>query len=108
MRFLLLLLVAGLVFTGCKSTRSIEESVQSPADFEFATIADDFLDGYLAWRPATGTALGYHEYDGKITDYSRASLDAELTRLKNFDSELSTFDTTTLGARAFYDYRILR
>ena len=69
------------------------ERPQSPADLEFAAIADDFLAGYLAWRPGTGIALGYHEYDGKVTDYNRASLEAELTRLKS-STGMNTFDTS--------------
>jgi len=110
MRFLLspLLLAAILSVTGCQSARVKELSVQSPADFEFETMAENFLSSYLAWRPATGTALGYHEYDGRITDFSRASLETELRRLKEADRELAILETSTLGPRAFYDYRILR
>jgi len=33
--------------------------------------------GYFAARPLLGTAIGLHEYDGKITDYSRLALDAD-------------------------------
>jgi hypothetical protein len=50
-------------------------------DRQFNQIADDYLAGYLAWRPQTGTALGFHQYDGKTTDFSQASLDAELARV---------------------------
>jgi len=32
-----------------------------------------------------GNFLGLHEYDGKLTDYSRASIEAELARLKRHD-----------------------
>jgi hypothetical protein len=32
--------------------------------------------------------LGFHQYDGKLTDYSRASIDGELARLKEFDRRL--------------------
>lgn len=78
------------------------------ADQEFKNIADDFISGYLAWRPQTGTSLGLHEYDGKVTDFSRASLDAELARLKQFDAKLTGLDTNHLSAGEWYDYRILR
>src|SRR6187401_1201320 len=50
------------------------------ADLRFALLADDFISGYLAWRPANGTALGLHEYDGKLTDLSRDSIRSELVR----------------------------
>ena len=78
------------------------------ADQEFKQIAEDFISGYLAWRPQTGTSLGLHEYDGKVTDFSRASLDAELARLKQFDNRLSGLETNRLSSAEWYDYRILR
>ena len=50
----------------------------------FTRLADEYIDGYLAWRPLVGTQLGLHAYDGRITDFSRASLDAERARLGRF------------------------
>ncbi|HMC85203.1 MAG TPA: DUF885 domain-containing protein, partial [Chitinophagaceae bacterium] len=46
--------------------------------------------------------------DGQIADYSKASLDKELQRLKAFDQKLNAIDTAALSAKMFYDYRILR
>jgi uncharacterized protein (DUF885 family) len=74
----------------------------------FGKLADAFLADYLAWRPQTGTYVGLHAYDGKVTDYRRASLDAELARLKEYRDRLARLDTASLNARNFYDYRILR
>lgn len=87
--------------------------VSSPAraasvDTWFRTIAQDYIQGYLAWRPQVGTALGFHQYDGKVTDFSRASLDAELARLRTFDQRLAGLNEQQLSKTAFYDYRILR
>src|SRR5262249_41809745 len=50
-------------------------------DGEYEGVAEEYIKGYLAAHPLEGTALGLHEYDGKITDYSRLALDAELSRL---------------------------
>ena len=80
-------------------------SARTEADFE--RTADEFLAGYLAWRPAVGTSLGLHEYDGKVTDYRRSSLDAELARLRRFEERLERVPTNLLGPRAHYDHRIL-
>jgi uncharacterized protein (DUF885 family) len=77
-------------------------------DVMFAKLADEYIAGYLRWRPLTGTSLGLHEFDGKITDVSRASLDIELGRLKRFDRALDELDTRSLSRQAFYDFRILR
>jgi uncharacterized protein (DUF885 family) len=78
------------------------------ADAAFNKLAEDYLQGYLAWRPQQGTALGYHQYDGKVTDFSRNSLDQELKRLQSFDRKLAELDAKRLSVPAFYDYRILR
>ena len=78
------------------------------SDAAFTKLAEDYLQGYLAWRPQTGTTLGFHQYDGKITDFSQPSLDAELARLQSFDRRLAELDTKKLSTEAFYDYRILR
>jgi uncharacterized protein (DUF885 family) len=100
---LFLSLVAG--FQGLTSESS---SARTEGDKAFNRLADDFLAGYLAWRPQTGTALGFHEYDGKVTDFSRRSLDSELARLHKFDDQLGALQTNGLSSKAFYDYRILR
>ena len=54
------------------------------ADAEFQKLADEFLAGYLAWRPGQGVALGLHEFDGRISDFSKASIQLEHVRLQQF------------------------
>ncbi len=78
------------------------------ADAEYEAVAEEYIKGYFAARPLEGTALGLHEYDGKITDYSRLALDAELSRLRRFDDRLTKFDPSKLSARQSLDLRILQ
>ena len=104
-KFLLLIPIA--VLLGCEQkTQSITSPVSGDAAFQ--KLADDYLTGYLAWRPATGVALGFHQYDGKVTDLRKESLGKELGRLKDFDQHLAATDTASLSTQAFYDFRILR
>ena len=77
-------------------------------DAEFQKIADEYINGYLAWRPLYAVRLGFHEYDGKLDNYSKASIETELARLKSFDQKLSKFDTSSLSTKVYYDYRILQ
>ena len=86
----LILLAAGSVAT--QQHVQCASSAASQADAQFAKLSQEFLAGQLAWRPQTGTTLGLHEYDGKVTDFSRVSLDAELARLKRFDQRLASLD----------------
>jgi uncharacterized protein (DUF885 family) len=95
-----------LFLVGCLST-TIVFAVQTP-DSEYESVAEEYIRGFLAARPLLGTSLGFHEYDGKITDYSRLALDAELSRLKRFDDRLKIFDVGKLGQRQSIDLRILQ
>jgi uncharacterized protein (DUF885 family) len=75
---------------------------------ELDNVADEFIRGYLAARPLHATALGFHEYDGRISEYTRLAIDAELARLTRFDERLKKFDRTKLGPRAAIDLRLLQ
>jgi len=77
-------------------------------DQEYEAIAEEFIKGYFAARPLLGTSIGLHEYDGKISDYSRLALDAELSRLKRFEDRLQKFELSKLSQRQAVDLRILQ
>lgn len=104
-RILPLLLCLG---AGCEGLSPDSGSGSASGNAAFNRLADEYVAGYLAWRPQTGTALGFHQYDGKVTDFSRKSLDAELKRLHSFDEKLGAVNTNELSAAVSYDYRILR
>ncbi len=103
-----LLLLLCVLVSGCAQLPRPAPSAGGAGDHAFNRLAEEYLTGYLTWRPQTGTALGFHQYDSKVTDFSRPSLDAELTRLKSFEQKLSALDVHTLSPQAAYDYRILR
>src|SRR5437588_3093273 len=77
-------------------------------DAELDFVADEYIRGYLAARPLRATALGFHEYDGRIFEHTRLAIDAELTRLRRFDDRLTKFDIAKLGPRAAVDLRLLQ
>jgi uncharacterized protein (DUF885 family) len=103
---LILLLTLGFLFSECKQHRTGNPADDGDAGFQ--QLADNYISGYLAWRPQTGVYLGYHEYDGKLTDMSRESIAKELARLKEYNQMLTEVDTPALSGKNFYDYRILR
>ncbi|WP_157740997.1 DUF885 domain-containing protein [Mucilaginibacter xinganensis] len=107
MKKLTLLLIPITFLLSCEhKTQPVTTPVSGDAAFQ--KLADDYLSGYLDWRPANGVALGYHQYDGKVTDLSKESIGKELGRLKDFDQRLSVTDTASLSPKQFYDFRILR
>jgi uncharacterized protein (DUF885 family) len=77
-------------------------------DSEYEAVAEEYIKGYLAARPMLAVSLGFHEFDGKITDYSRLALDAELARLRRFDDRLKIFEHDKLSPRQSIDLRILQ
>jgi len=100
-----LVIPAALLFS-CEQNKPAKTAASGDAAFQ--KLSDDYIDGYMAWRPADGVALGYHQYDGKVTDLSKESMGRELGRLKSFDQQLGAMDSTSLSTKMFYDYRILR
>ena len=80
----------------------------SDDEARFEQFAAEFTKGYLDWRPSEGVMLGVHQYDGKITDYSRASIAAERARLTEAERTLSSIPTDKLSARPSRDYRLLQ
>ena len=84
-----------------------QETKANRADAEFDKLALDFVAGYLAARPLQGVSLGFHQYDGKIGDFTRLAIDAEVERLKRFQDQLGKLDAGKLSKRAEIDRRIL-
>jgi uncharacterized protein (DUF885 family) len=99
-----LIFIGLIVLAGCSS----HGPSSAPGDSAFNQLADEYLTGYLAWRPTDAVGLGFHEYDGKMGDYSRASIEGELARLKDFDHRLAAMTTVTLSPAASFDFRNLR
>jgi uncharacterized protein (DUF885 family) len=103
-QFTIVLIISA--FMSCNDQKKAD--VSNSADASFQTLSKDFIEGYLKWRPELAVSLGFHDYDGKISQLDKASLDIELTRLKNYDHKLEILDTALLSTKMFYDYRILK
>ena len=102
-KIILLLFVSTFAFISCNKT----DKNAASGDVAFEKLSEEFIDGYLAWRPQSGVSLGYHQYDGKIADYSKASIDAEIVRLKDFDTKFSEIDSASLSTKKYYDWKML-
>jgi uncharacterized protein (DUF885 family) len=100
---ILLLFLLPFVFISCNKN----EKNSATNDTAFQKISEDYLKGYLDWRPQTGVSLGLHEYDGKITDYSKTSIANEVTRLKEYDKKLSEIDSASISLKTYYDWKRL-
>ena len=104
LRCLIVMLALSLVM----ATPALPEAVETQkADADFDKLVLDFIGGYLSARPLQGVALGFHQYDGKIGDYSRLAIDAEVERLKRFQDQFNKIEAGKLSKQADIDRRIL-
>jgi hypothetical protein len=49
-----------------------------------AALVDRFFEVEFRFHPTEATSAGFHEYDSKFEDYSRAGIEAEIASLKSF------------------------
>ncbi|HEY2349473.1 MAG TPA: DUF885 domain-containing protein, partial [Puia sp.] len=105
-KILIVLGVSVSLFSSCKSGSPAGSSVS--ADSSFQLMADEYIKAYLDHYPMQAVSLGFHVYDGKLTDDSRQALDSVYAWLKVSAGKLATIDTNALSKRTFIDYRILR
>ena len=103
-KILILPLLLVFVFISCdkKDTKSANNNP------EFQKLSDEYLKGYLTWRPQLGVQLGLHEYDGKINNYSKSSIDTEVSRLKEIEIRFSKIDSASLSKKEYYDLKMLK
>jgi hypothetical protein len=68
-----------------------------PGNSEWAQVVKAYFDTvYLPFNPTDGTSAGLHEYDGKLENYARASLDKEAAALRNYEKKVAEFPANKL------------
>ncbi|MGN6789725.1 MAG: DUF885 domain-containing protein [Rhodanobacteraceae bacterium] len=68
------------------------------ADQAFSRLADQYFDAfYLPTNPSAATSYGIHLYDGKLEDYSRAGIAAQVKALKGWERRVAAVNPGTLG-----------
>lgn len=103
------ILILSVFATVLVSCRDKEKTISTTkGDAEFQKVSDEFIADYLAWRPEFSVRWGFHEFDGKTSDFSKTSIENELSRLKKYDQILNDLDTSSLSSRMYYDFKILQ
>jgi uncharacterized protein (DUF885 family) len=59
---------------------------------DFDKLVDQFFDGYFSFNPTQGTAAGFHQYDTKLEDYSRPSVERELAFWREIEKKFEAVD----------------
>jgi uncharacterized protein (DUF885 family) len=77
-------------------------------DKVFNSLADQYFDKYyFKFNPSAGTAAGFHQYDTQLEDYSKGSLDQQVTTLKSFQKVIGKIDPLQLSAATRVDHTLV-
>ncbi|MGZ4730609.1 MAG: DUF885 domain-containing protein [Terriglobales bacterium] len=73
----------------------------------FNALVDEYFDFYLQFHPSAGTQAGFHQYDGKLEDFSRSGMDAEIAGLLKFQKQFDSIPSSQLSQESAGDLEIL-
>jgi uncharacterized protein (DUF885 family) len=61
---------------------------------DFVQLVDRYFEARFRFHPTDATSYGFHDYDGKLEDYSRAGVEAEIASLDAFLKEFLALQTS--------------
>ncbi len=82
-------------------------TTSSPTQSAFDKLVDDYFDFYFQFHPTAGTQAGLHQYDGKLEDFSRSSVEAEVAGLLKFQKLFSSIARHELSQESAGDLEVL-
>lgn len=96
---LLLCLIAQIAVPLCRA--------QSSAEKDFDKLVDESFDSFYKYHPSNATADGFHQYDNKLEDFSRNSINSEIADLKHLLGKLQDFSPAGLSETSTGDREFL-
>ena len=75
---------------------------------DYTKLLDQFFDRYFEINPTAGTATGFHQYDSKLEDYSKAGIDQEIAFAKEFRDKFAKVDVTKLSLEDRDDLELVK
>ena len=88
-------------------------TAQSPAsakaaDERFSQVADNFFEQvYFPFAPTSGTLAGFHQYDARLEDYSKAGVDRQVKALHAFLPQVEAIAPDTLSGSVRGDRQMI-
>ena len=83
-----LCLVMLVSLLSCVAPAPAATAASTPLQTAFDSLVDEYFDFYFQFHPTAGTQAGFHQYDGKLEDFSRAGIDAEIAGLLKFQKQI--------------------
>jgi uncharacterized protein (DUF885 family) len=100
---------ASLLTCAALMMTTVPVSSEADAGARFRALADQyFSDVMFRFAPTSATLAGFHEYDPKLENYSRAGVDAEIAALKEFEWKFDDFREAGLDESTKADLAIMR
>ena len=76
---------------------------------QFRALADHyFSDVVFHFGPTNATQIGFHQYDTKLEDYSRAGVESEIAALRGYEQKFDSFPAAGLDESTQGDLAIMR
>ncbi|HZQ67062.1 MAG TPA: DUF885 domain-containing protein [Terriglobales bacterium] len=75
---------------------------------EVNQLIDRYFDFYFRNHPTAATAVGFHQFDGKLEDFSRQALTSEIAGLKDFQARFDSVVDSDMPADARVDRELVR
>jgi uncharacterized protein (DUF885 family) len=73
----------------------------------FHVLTDQYFEASFKFNPSSATAVGFHQYDAQLEDYSAPAVAAETAFLHAYEKKLSAIDPSALDAGDAADLAIL-
>jgi uncharacterized protein (DUF885 family) len=102
----LTLLLAMQLLPGC-FLAGAEPAPGQQAQAAFDQLVDQYFDFYFNANPTAATQAGFHQYDRKLEDFSRAAVEAEVAGLTEFRKRFSAVQRMELSEQSAGDLDVL-
>ena len=96
------LLVSSLLFAACSrepAPPAADPVAAAPAGKSWPEFVDVFIEARMKADPYFAVYSGRHEFDGKMPDWSRAAIEADVAQTRRFLDELRQYDPAKLNER---------
>jgi uncharacterized protein (DUF885 family) len=85
MKRLIALITIGISMSAGISAQATKEEWKQ----QYQKLSDEYFDQvYFPYSPSLGTQVGYHQYDDKLEDFSRKTIDSEIAALRNLETRI--------------------
>jgi uncharacterized protein (DUF885 family) len=91
----------------CVAPAPAAMAAPTPPQKAFNALVDEYFDFYFQFHPTAGTQAGFHQYDGKLEDFSRSSVDAEIAGLLKFQKQFGSIPGSQLSQESDGDLEVL-